>query len=161
MGLGKVIRAARNQLGLTQKELAQEVGCAEVTIRQYESNRRDPSYEMCLKLEKTLKVPLVAHSENEVIDGPLGTYLSVDPEDLAQYKGKRIDPRELAKVFSIISEVQKEEQDRLLYSFNHLNDEGKSIAVERIEELALIPKYQRTNSAEQPERPPEENAPTT
>ena len=133
-----------------------------------------------MKLEKTLKVPLVAHSENEVIDGPLGTYLSVDPEDLAQYKGKRIDPRELAKVFSIISEVQKEEQDRLkipltmsydflhqqktmqlLYSFIHLNDEGKSIAVERIEELALIPKYQRTNSAEQPERPPEENAPTT
>ena len=41
----------------------------------------------------------------------------------------------------------KEEQ--LLQHFRALNDDGQSVAVDRVEELAQIPKYQRAQSAPQ------------
>ena len=40
MSIGKRIREYRKALSLTQKELAEQSGTAEITIRQYENGKR-------------------------------------------------------------------------------------------------------------------------
>ena len=40
-------------------------------------------------------------------------------------------------------------EEQLLQHFRALNDDGQSVAVDRVEELAQIPKYQRAQNAPQ------------
>ncbi|ADZ84328.1 helix-turn-helix domain-containing protein [Cellulosilyticum lentocellum] len=54
--LGNNIKTARKKLKLTQKELAQQLGIAEITIRKYEKGEREPNLETIEKLAVTLKV---------------------------------------------------------------------------------------------------------
>lgn len=42
--IGKRIKERRKELRMTQKTLAEKIGCAEITIRQYEGGTRSPSY---------------------------------------------------------------------------------------------------------------------
>ena len=42
MSIGENIKNIRMQKGLTQKQLAEKSGVAEITIRQYESDKREP-----------------------------------------------------------------------------------------------------------------------
>lgn len=56
MTLGGKIQKARKNKGLTQKELAREIGCAEITIRQYETGKREPKLEALGKIVKVLGV---------------------------------------------------------------------------------------------------------
>lgn len=57
--------------------------------------------------------------------------------------------------FDLASEAVTEEintnrrESQLLSHFRTLNDDGQSVAVDRVEELAQIPKYQRAQSAPQ------------
>ena len=48
------IREIREKEGLTQKELAQRTGLAELTIWRYEANERVPSVTNAIKLAKAL-----------------------------------------------------------------------------------------------------------
>ena len=45
---GDYIKIARQKAGLTQKQLAEKVGLATITIQQYERNLREPRLENCL-----------------------------------------------------------------------------------------------------------------
>lgn len=56
MTIGDRIKAARNTIKLTQKELASKSGIAEITIRQYESNKRQPRLEYLDKIAEALGV---------------------------------------------------------------------------------------------------------
>ena len=49
-----LMRDRRKEIGLTQKELADFVGCSESTISQYESGKRRPDYETLLKIAEVL-----------------------------------------------------------------------------------------------------------
>ena len=53
---GDIIREARKRSGLTQKELAKKTGLAEITIRQYESNKRKPKIENFVKIITNLNL---------------------------------------------------------------------------------------------------------
>ena len=53
--IGKRIKDRRKELKLTQKELGERVGCAEITIRQYESGRYSPKIDMRVKLSEALE----------------------------------------------------------------------------------------------------------
>ena len=48
----------RKKQGLTQEELAQKIGCATITIRQYESGKREPSIIVLGKLANALDVDI-------------------------------------------------------------------------------------------------------
>ncbi len=56
--VGENIKKFRKQMGFTQKELADRLGCAEITIRQYESNKREPSIEQLGKIADILNLHL-------------------------------------------------------------------------------------------------------
>lgn len=55
--IGKRIKDRRKELKMTQKELAQLIGCAEITVRQYESGRNAPKIETRAAIAKALNVP--------------------------------------------------------------------------------------------------------
>lgn len=53
--IGKKIKARRKELKITQKDLAQKVGIAEVTLRQYEAGLYMPKIETRAKLARALQ----------------------------------------------------------------------------------------------------------
>ena len=55
MEIGEKIKAARKACGLTQKQLAKKLGVAEITVRQYDSNKRQPRLEQIKRIAVTLK----------------------------------------------------------------------------------------------------------
>ena len=57
MTVGEKIQAVRKEKGLSQKELSENTGLAEITIRQYESNKRKPKIENNRKIALALRVP--------------------------------------------------------------------------------------------------------
>ena len=54
--IGEKIRELRKNSNLTQKDLAKLSGIAEITIRKYENNERNPKKEQIEKIAKVLKV---------------------------------------------------------------------------------------------------------
>lgn len=56
MALGKNIARIRKNRGLTQAELAKRCECATITIRQYESGKREPSFDMLKFIAGALNV---------------------------------------------------------------------------------------------------------
>ncbi|MDF2881999.1 MAG: anaerobic benzoate catabolism transcriptional regulator [Clostridiaceae bacterium] len=53
--LGKKIRSLRNQLGLTQEQLANKAGIATITLWNYENGKRVPSFDILEKLAVALE----------------------------------------------------------------------------------------------------------
>lgn len=56
---GSIIKNARIKAGITQKQLAELTGLAEITIRQYESNKREPKLENLKKIAYALDIDLL------------------------------------------------------------------------------------------------------
>src|SRR5262245_31011339 len=56
---GYWVRRRRKALDLTQAELAQRVGCADVTIRRIEADERRPSRQVAERLAECLAIPSV------------------------------------------------------------------------------------------------------
>jgi transcriptional regulator with XRE-family HTH domain len=56
MNVGEKIRMLRKNASLTQKELASKSGIAEITIRKYENQERQPTLEMLFKLSKAFNI---------------------------------------------------------------------------------------------------------
>jgi transcriptional regulator with XRE-family HTH domain len=53
---GQWLKQRRQMLDLTQRELAQQVGCAEITIQKIEANRRRPSKQIAELLAEQLDI---------------------------------------------------------------------------------------------------------
>lgn len=80
MSIGKNIREHRKLQGLTQKALADKSGVAEITIRQYENEKRTPNSEILIRIADALKITLY-----ELIGGKnLSNYLNQIECDLQQ-----------------------------------------------------------------------------
>lgn len=75
MNIGKQLRQIRKEKGLTQKELANMIGCSEITIRQYETGKRVPRDEIKRKLAKALEVKVMELvdylTEDETLEEPV------------------------------------------------------------------------------------------
>lgn len=54
MQLGLYIKSRRKNLGMTQKQLAKNVGVTDVTISRYENGEREPSFTEFIKLCEVL-----------------------------------------------------------------------------------------------------------
>jgi WD40 repeat protein/transcriptional regulator with XRE-family HTH domain len=60
---GGWLKRRRGSLGLTQKELAQQVGYAEITLRKVEADELRPSRQMAEKLAEVLQLPSEARAQ--------------------------------------------------------------------------------------------------
>ena len=59
MTIGERIKQARKAKGLKQKELAEAVGVAEVTIRQYEGGKYSPKCDKIVKIAEALNISIL------------------------------------------------------------------------------------------------------
>lgn len=148
MGLGEIIKTARTGLNMSQKQLANEIGCAEITIRQYESGRREPSYDTCLKLENALGIALVAHSPSERIAIDVMKVFGTDDKHIAK-------AAELAAYYSDSLHSSKGYsfspiEELLISYFSQLNKDGQEFAVKQLEVISGNPQYKRNSTEETP-----------
>lgn len=116
MTIGEKIKKARTDAKMTQKELAEKCGMADSAIRKYESGKVTPKLDTIAKIARAM-----------------GLY-AADLVDAGQWG--QVQPGE-------DDETPSEAESQLLYHFRSLNETGQNVAVERVEELAKIPDYQR------------------
>ena len=110
------IRAARKAAGLTQEGLAKRIGVGRATLSKYESGHIEPSISKLREIADALSCSLYDLFPHQI--------------------------ENMTICYADDSELEREQA--LLSFFNKLNGAGQDAAIERIEELALIPKYQRT-----------------
>ena len=116
MTIGEKIKKARTDAKMTQKELAEKCGMADSAIRKYESGKVTPKLDTIAKIARAM-----------------GLYAG-DLVDAGQWG--QVQPGE-------DSETASAAESQLLSHFRTLNDNGQTVAVERVQELTQIPAYQR------------------
>lgn len=126
--LGHIIRCARKNVDLTQKELAEILGVSTGTVQQWELGVRYPRFPMLKKIESTLKITLINDSY-EFRDVPGG--------DASPEQKKAIE-----------SWVKAKRKQRLIAAYDTLNDTGQKIAISQVESLASQAELQRTSPTE-------------
>ena len=116
MTIGEKIKKARTEAKMTQKELAEKCGMADSAIRKYESGKVVPKLDTIAKIARAMGL-----YDGDLVDA--GQWGQVQP-------GEDSEPASAA-------------ESQLIYHFRTLNDNGQTVAVERVQELAQIPAYQR------------------
>ena len=115
MTTGEQIKSDRIKAGYTQKKLADLSGVAEITIRQYESGKREPRNEQLIKIAQTLNVNFY-------------DLIGYAPDDLKQH---------VKKIKSDI--IMDRRKSALLTLFDELNASGHNEAIKQVEKLTQIP----------------------
>ena len=128
MTIGERIRNARKARTLTQKQLGELAGIAEPTIRRYELGRLKPKFETIVKIADALNESVWELYSNHELDS-----VTLDQFD-----------ESTKKIAYFVREYSNAEEttQRLLEAFRKLNIMGRKIAIERVEELVEIPRYQ-------------------
>lgn len=123
--IGENIRKCRKWVGYTQQELAQKSGFSVMTIRRYESGERQPAKNVLDKLARAMNVNPMQLIDPEKYERDLLT-------TEIHYSGN-----EVLYIDDLLKFFEK--------SLSKMNSKGKSIALERIEELSKIPEYRKDN----------------
>lgn len=121
MTIGSKIKETRKNRKMTQKQLAKASNVAVGTIQQYELGKRAPRLEILMDIANALGVKI-----SELLPSQPGE----------EYEIEYDPPPRLQRLFAMES------------AFEKLNPEGQKVAIERVEELADIPKYQKRNEDE-------------
>jgi len=118
--LGQKIKEYRFRKGITQEELANFVGTTKASISNYERGHRNPPYNVLCAIAETLEV---------------------DSEELLAYMTEKNNAEDIPS--SQADSKRPRRVKKLLAAFYKLSDEAQLIAIERVQELGLIPMYQR------------------
>lgn len=149
MDVGKRIRAIRKSKGLTQIEVAEKAGIAVNSLRLYEAGKRVPNLGQIQAIAAALDGDVVylvcGQTTTELQSGIL---IQAEAEAKVEFEKLQLEfqSRSFDERVSISSALI-----HLFKLFGRFNPIGYQKAVERVEELAEIPKYQR----EQPETTPQ------
>ena len=118
MKFNERLRAIRKEKGLTQAELAEKAGIAVNSVRLYEAGARLPKLDTIARMAVTMGL-----TANDLMAGQWGKFDGIFLSD---------------------EEFQQDDREaQLIYHFRTLNDNGQTVAVERVQELTQIPAYQR------------------
>ena len=128
---GEGIRNARKAAKITQEELAKQVGINRATLSKYESGVIEPSISQLQKIAECLGLNSWADIVGEQLVNQKMT-------ELLFHLGPGEKPTE--KMWSILA---------IDAALDLLNESGQQKAVERVEELTEIPKYQKEKTPSQ------------
>lgn len=166
MTIGEKIKEFRKKAGFTQKQLAIKCGVAEITIRQYESGKRQPRIEQLQIIAKALNMYLFEFMDDDYFDAATDEEPGSEERELdfleqktkvikEILQNKNISEQEKQKMLNnhitqtaILSSYHAEEAQLgrkflLDMLFEQLNDDGQEKAIEHIEMLTKIPDYQK------------------
>lgn len=119
---GDLIREARLNANMTQKELAAILGIPYQGIGQWERGVRKPKIETIRMIAQALGVDVYSLADfdtaTQLLEGSLNAKL------------ERLSPKEQS----------------LIIAFDQLNDAGQDAAIERVNELTELPKYKKAPS---------------
>ncbi|MCM1540270.1 MAG: helix-turn-helix domain-containing protein [Blautia sp.] len=136
MGIGDKIKKQRLKSGLSQKSLGEKLGVSQQNIAQYENGKRIPKLGNLQKIATVLNVNI-----NDLLESPLDDSILYH-----HFKDDNISDNPISRRY-INSELTIQVDDwqqidiELVKIFKKLNDAGKAIAIERVEELTEIPRY--------------------
>lgn len=152
MEIGENIKQFRLTAKYTQKRLAEECGVAAITIRQYESGKREPNREMITKIAEVLRVSPVILT--------WGTEIGEEWQNLldSNKKIKNSSSETLEQLLFAVKNIiiandnadiftEMPEED-LLYYFWNLNSNGQQKVTEYARDLTQIPNYKKEVEAE-------------
>lgn len=158
MAVGENIRKARLEKGMTQKQVADACGMADSAIRKYESGQVTPKYNTLQRIAHALGYSvgylLGSVTERVIIPGRLKIVEVDDPESgFFRYDIEATDDEALNYGYQILgragASVQTySPQALILAAMEKLNNDGQQKAVERVEELTEIPRYQAKGPAQ-------------
>lgn len=143
MSIGENIKYYRKKKGLTQKQLAQMTGLAEITIRQYEAGKYEPKTENLYKIRKALDVNI-----NQLY-GTIGDIDLIDFEqasnNMVPYNKVAMIPRNLPinkdtiKLLKALDEFEKENPNEqpFLKEIEKMSDDDKKYVNELKGALSL------------------------
>lgn len=129
--IGHLIKQARTEKNMTQAELANKIGLATVTIRQYENGARNPSIDILRKISVALGVSI---------------YSLVDFEDASSLIETSINETQLQYG------ANWKQFERVRRAFVDLNYKGAERVAQVAEDIAKIPEYQDTEKIESREK---------
>lgn len=134
MTTGEKIAKARKDAKLTQKELGIKLGVSAQSVAQWENNLRNPKFETLLKIADALDASVLEFFPDQNRQLTNFVYQSGFEESQAEL-------RDFGYSFS-------ETEIKLVQAFSALNETGQTVACERVEELAEMPKYKRTDAVQ-------------
>ena len=147
MTIGEKIRELRQEKAMTQKQLGDKCGMADSAIRRYESNRGNPTLDTLKRIAKALDVHvfrLLEDAENintelfqELYD-TLARLIQQGYPSASDFYGDLISGK------ISIAILRNNFDARLIRAYEKLNQQGRMTAVERVEELTEVAKYQNT-----------------
>lgn len=153
MTVGERIRQNRLNKKMTQKELGEKADIAEPTIRRYELGKLNPKLETLLKIATALDVSVfdLMDPEKCLDDFKKGVSEPIDIQNPDIQKAFRRYIKDGKLEFPGLAEgsaldAENREND-LLCDFRKLNGEGQQKAIERVQELTEIPRYQKDKNA--------------
>lgn len=159
MTIGEKIRMIRKEKGLTQKQVGERCGMADSAVRKYESGAIHPKLETIFRIAAALEVEPIELLE---IDSPhvpqTGFHLSSgkQPRIINEQNQKRLasfinklDPNTQITESGIVGYFKPENKELLLGYFSKLNPDGQRVALDRVEELTEIPRYQKNPSQDE------------
>jgi len=120
--LGETLKQLRFKAGMTQSDLANACSINKSSLSNYECNRRNPPYAVLCKMADALQVSVDVLLE------------CVAPEESAQ--------EDVAKENQVDS-IRQRRIKRIVSAFDKLSNDAQLIAIERVQELGMIPEYQR------------------
>lgn len=115
------LKQARENANLTQQELANALGVTKSAIGNYENGVSSPKCDVLLKIFDVLHV---------------------EPNFLYQDSFSATERDDLLSAFQALKERDQMRISEIAADFQKLNEDGKLKAVERVHELAEIPRYQ-------------------
>lgn len=145
MSTANKIKTLREELKITQAELARLSGLSEISIRKYEKGERNPKFETLVKIAVALNV-----SVNSLLEHETGAPFPITPgmvllgADDDGNGGMLVDPIEFQKVFNgIVQKVCPNRVSNLIEEFYKLSPNGQDLAIKQVKLLTKIPEYQK------------------
>ena len=138
------IRKARKAAGFTQETLAKKLCVTRSLISKYENGTISPT------LGQLAKIALALNTTVSEMVGP--DWSGIDTSDAMAPFPTFTD----TVMVELIEKAQQERKAQLIASFDKLNEDGQQKAIERVEELAEVPRYRKEQPDVSPKQGPTE-----
>lgn len=131
MHVGKQIKKSRLERKMTQAELAEKVGCATITIRQYENGSREPGLAALQKIAFALGVHIEDLIEEETFDTG------------AEFDERWKELAESANGESLTVVRTTDLRKSINHALDQMTEEGQIKVAERAAEVLEVPRYRK------------------
>ncbi|EGT2192653.1 helix-turn-helix domain-containing protein [Clostridium perfringens] len=153
MNIGTKIRVIRKNNKMTQKELAAKSGVSEISIRNYENNKRNPKYETLEKIAIALETPI--NEFNKSFTGSNEDTIKKLINSMDIKTSENPSEKEIASIFILKDIVDNKDfyclktiMDNINFDIDSLSEKEQKEIYKKILEYVQFEIFKLTNSKE-------------